>query len=252
MALHIYDGLNWIRHLIESNNFTLRQIYQQLAVSRDTSIIVWEGKGGNELRRRFYPGYKRNRVRPSEDIFRTVDMFRKLLEHAPVWQIAMPGYEGDDVVASLVKIYKASTPEIYIHSTDKDFRQLAQPGVFLDSNPIKACDDKYIRLYKTLVGDPSDSIKGLPGFGEVAFTRLDAKYVLPFFERGQFNGFLPEMAFMEQKHFNKLNECVVDIATYWKITGFFDITLGDMGQHLIKGVLNRAAADEMMRHYLIN
>ena len=252
MALRIYDGLNWIRQLIESNNFTIRQIFYQLAASRDTTIVVWEGKGGNELRRRFYPGYKRNRVRPSEDIFKTVDMFRKLLEHVPVWQVAMPGYEGDDVIASLVNMYRNAEKDITIHSTDKDFRQLIPLGVKVDSNPIKACDDKYIRLYKTLVGDASDSIKGLPGFGDVAFSRLDAKYVQPFFERGQFNGFLPEMAFMEQKHFNKLNECVSDIATYWKITGFFDISLSDMAPHLQRGVLNTSKGEEMMRHYLIN
>lgn len=251
MALHIYDGLNWIRQAIESNNFTLRQLYMQLAYSQETNIIVWEGKGGNERRRKFYAGYKRNRVRPSEDIFRTIDVFRELLTHTSAYQIAVPTYEGDDVVASLVTQYKGQTP-IWIHSTDKDFRQLACEGVHVDSNKMKACEDKYVRLYKTLVGDPSDSIKGLPGFGEVAFGRLDCAYVLPFFERKQFGTFLPEFAFMDQKHFNTLQQNLSEIGTYWHITGFFEIPLPEMALHMQKGTLNSPAADALMRHYLIN
>lgn len=250
-SLHIYDGLNWIRQALESNSYTLRQLFYQLSYSQDKNIIVWEGKGGNNLRRKFYPEYKRNRVRPAEDIFKTIDLFRQLVSHAPVYQIAMDGYEGDDVVAGLAN-YFSDVIKVYIHSTDKDFRQLVPKGITVDSNVVKDVDDRYIRLYKTLVGDPSDNIKGLSGFGEVAFKRLDCKYVLPFFERGDFAGFLPEAAFMEQKHFLKLQQDVHKIATYWKITGFFPLSLEEMVPHLKLGVSNIPEAERLMKHYIIN
>lgn len=251
MALHIYDGLNWVRQALESNSHTLRQLYYQLVASRDTNIIVWEGKGGNNRRRKFYSEYKRNRVRPAEDIFKTIDLFKLLISHAPVYQITQDGYEGDDVVAALVREYAGQT-QIFIHSTDKDFRQLGPLGVVLNSNKMEGCEDKYIRLYKTLVGDPSDNIKGLQGFGKVAFNRLDCKYVLPFFEREEFTGFLPEAAFMEQKHFMTLQGMLPMIATYWKITGFFPLTLAEMGPNLKMGIQNLTEVERLMKHYIIN
>lgn len=252
MALRIYDGLNWFRDSIEAKNMSMAQMYYQIASNKmDTVIVVWEGKGGNDRRRKFYPAYKKNRVRPVEDIFRSVDLFKELLACTGAYQIAVPGYEGDDVVAALVKHLGGKGQQVYIHSTDKDFRQLIPLGCICDSNIIAECDDKYIRLYKTLVGDASDNIKGLQGFGKVAFTRLDAKYVQPFFERGHYDGFLPDVAFIEQKHFNKLVQDRQQIAVYWLITGFFDITMEEIGKHLQLGTADVAKADGIMKRFII-
>lgn len=251
MALHIYDGMNWFRDSIEIKNLSMKTLYYQLLNSKDTNIIVWEGKGGNNRRRKLYPEYKKNRVRPFEDIFRSIDLFRQILAYAPVYQIAYDTYEGDDVIATLAKQYVSSGP-VAVHSTDKDFRQLAPLGVVVDSNPIKECDDQFVRLYKTLVGDPSDNIKGIQGFGPVAFTRLDCKYVLPFFEREQFTEFLPELAFMEHKHFLNLQRDRPTISVYWKITGFFDIPMNELASRLQLGTHSQGHAEDLMKRYLIN
>jgi DNA polymerase-1 len=251
MALHIYDAMNWFREAIEIKNLSMRTLYYQLLSSRDTNILVWEGKGGNNRRRKFYSEYKKNRVRPHVDIFATIDLFKQLLAYAPVYQVAYDGYEGDDVVAALAKEYAGKT-QVAIHSTDKDFRQLSPLGIVVDSNPIKECDDQYVRLYKTLVGDPSDNIKGLQGFGPVAFGRIDHKYVLPFFEREQFTEFLPEMAFMDQKHFLHLQRDRPMISIYWKITGFFDIPFHEIAARMQLGVSSQGHAEDLMKRYLIN
>ena len=101
---------------------------------------------------------------------------------------AYNGLEADDIIASLCENHYNDFDKIRIFSNDKDMAQLIDKEgkielVGLLSNSVTITKDnfadnlysrKYIPfntllLYKSLVGDSSDEIKGIRGFGDAAF-----------------------------------------------------------------------------------
>jgi hypothetical protein len=248
--LYIYDGLNYLRDELEFRGNSLRGLYNAQAnpeLSR-TIIWVWEGKGGNNRRRDVYPGYKGTRPQAPENIFRSVQLFRDLLKCANAFQISVDGYEGDDVVASLCRRYNET--EKFIFSTDKDFRQLYGPKTKGMSNQVEDYDDKYVRLFKTLVGDPSDNIKGIPGFGKVGFSELDLDGLNEVFFGKRWELLPRFLAGIKSKCYDWAITHVEELATMWEITGFFDIEDSVLDANLTVGSYNGQLADSILKRYL--
>ena len=164
--LHIYDANNVFRRVIEtdSSGRPHRQFLAEIQSCEGVPIVVWDGKGSLQKRRDIYPEYKRNREPAAENIYAAMDLMKKILELSKAIQIEVPGYEADDVIAALTIKNEKYLP--WIHSTDRDLTAL--PAYRIDAKPV--CEDRFlVPIYKTLVGDPSDNIPGLPGFGEKAW-----------------------------------------------------------------------------------
>lgn len=155
-------------------------------------IIIFDGKGGSQRRRKLYPKYKDNR-RPTQRfnrgmVSRTVDeehksmliQLKRILDYLnclPVSYMTVDNIEADDVIAYLSKkIFYPLARKIFIMSTDKDFLQLLDDKINIWSPTKKKLYDKpeYIQeefevpldnylLYRTIVGDSSDNIKGING-----------------------------------------------------------------------------------------
>jgi len=155
-------------------------------------IIVFDGKGGSQKRRKIYPDYKNGRktdirlnrnyeelsssqiesVNFKKELIRTVNY----LDTLPVTVMAIDQIEADDTIAYLAKeTFKDSN--VTIMSTDKDFLQLASDKIKIWS-PVKkkifGCKeivDEYgitcnnFVLYRVMEGDVSDNIPGLDGVG---------------------------------------------------------------------------------------
>lgn len=255
MNIVIYDGLNWVRHCLEQTNISLRILFsEQFVHPPNTKIFwVWEGRNGNARRRAMYPDYKKNRVKPHEDIFKTIQLFRDALQYAPVFQVHVDTYEGDDTVATLARML-GDDDKVHIWSTDKDFRALcADPRITCSANPIVEVEDKFVHLYKTLVGDPSDTIPGLPRFGNVAFQHCDKQYLTDNFSRGNFYEFSPDFAFLDAKHYFNLQKHWEQIEVFWKITEFFTIPMNELTQNLTTSVnVNHNLGMELFNKYLIH
>lgn len=144
------------------------------------SIWVFDGPGSLTARREILPSYKtkRDRATPKADgFFDFLDAVRtELLPHTNAIVMRAKGFEADDVIAQLVK----GNPQdrFIIDSTDGDFQALADSDgrVVTTSNGGKKLQGvlgKDIRLFKTLVGDSSDDIPGISGFGPKAWEALD-------------------------------------------------------------------------------
>jgi DNA polymerase-1 len=161
-------------------------------ISPTRVIIVFDGKGGSQKRRKIYPGYKNGRktdirlnrnyeelsssqiesVNFKKELIRTVNY----LDTLPVTVMAIDQIEADDTIAYLAKeTFKDSN--VTIMSTDKDFLQLASDKIKIWS-PVKkkifGCKeivDEYgitcnnFVLYRVMEGDVSDNIPGLDGVG---------------------------------------------------------------------------------------
>ena len=109
---------------------------------------------------------------PQDSFFENLSFFKELLRNAPanVAVAEKQGYEGDDVIYTVCKMFSNSPKPITIMSADKDLTAI--PNTVLPMANQEFCQKKYVRLYKTLVGDPSDNIKGVKGFGKGSWDKL--------------------------------------------------------------------------------
>ena len=169
----------------------LRSIGYTINMVRPTrTIIVFDGKGGSNRRRKIYPQYKMGR-KMSHRLNRTHDFLTReeekkmmifqlnriveYLECLPLTIINMDNIEADDVIGYCAKhLFK---DKVTIMSTDKDFLQLVDERVKVYSPTKKKMydEEKIVEeygisshnflLYKILDGDVSDSIPGVKGVG---------------------------------------------------------------------------------------
>lgn len=158
-------------------------------------IVVFDGKGGSQRRRKIYPQYKANR-KPPVRLNRAYDMTTdeqekqnmkwqlvtliEILECLPVTILALDNVEADDVIAYLSQLVTREDGHSIIYSTDKDFFQLASENVKI-YNPVKkktfseeviledfGIHPKHFHFFRALNGDKSDNIDGVKSVGEAS------------------------------------------------------------------------------------
>lgn len=141
-------------------------------------IVALEGHPAS--RHDAMPSYKANRVIEENDpkfesnkrFFKQVDVVVNLLsKHFPVSVVRHPTSEADDTIANLVsRMSPVSDPVIV--SSDTDFIQLLQKHVYVKLyNPVtkqhvSAPSDYDYLIWKSLRGDKTDNIPGVPGIGD--------------------------------------------------------------------------------------
>jgi len=149
-------------------------------------IVVWD-IGGSKYRKRLFPEYKKKRIeKRDDDDFQTfIDQVQILRDRIfpvlGITQAVKSGVEADDVIYRLAKYYSVKKEKVIILSGDTDLYQLVSKRVSIISPSRKRNDfitnknftritkgldqDQFVS-YKMLVGDPSDGIPGVPGFGD--------------------------------------------------------------------------------------
>lgn len=156
-------------------------------------VIVFDGKGGSQRRRKIYPEYKSNRKPPTR-LNRQYDMTTEqqevenmkyqlvslieMLECLPVTIFTMDNIEADDVIAYASELITSRGGQSIIYSTDKDFLQMVTENVKV-YNPVKkktfdintvvesyGVHPNNFVFYRALMGDKSDNIGGIKGAGE--------------------------------------------------------------------------------------
>ena len=157
---------------------------QQLNFGFDFVYWTFDGFDSRAKRRDIYSEYKntksreKNKQDPTK--YELLNQFKKqdLPEMGGVSIIDIPKVEADDIIRSLIRLLKQSygnDVDIEIASNDADlFDQTAITGVTQPQSklPNYCKTPEEIPLYKTLVGDSGDNIKGLNGFGEKAWAKL--------------------------------------------------------------------------------
>ncbi len=161
-------------------------------------VVVFDGKGGSQRRRKIYPQYKANRkppVRLNRAYDLTTDEQEKenmkwqlvtlieMLECLPLTILALDNVEADDVIAYLSQLVTQEGGKSIIYSTDKDFFQLASENVKV-YNPVKkktfdvdviledyGIHPAHFHFFRALNGDKSDNIDGVKGVGETTLKK---------------------------------------------------------------------------------
>src|SRR5262249_5091361 len=134
----------------------------------DRVIVVFDSPGGT-FRDRIFAEYKAHRDAQPEDLSAQIPLVRELLRAYRIPLVELPGYEADDVIATLVARAPAGA-RIAIVSTDKDLMQLVSDRVtLLDGMRDRRFGPAEVQErfgvppsqmldLRALCGDPSDNI----------------------------------------------------------------------------------------------
>jgi len=181
---YIYRAYFAIRHLSNSQGMATNAIYgftnMLLKVIRelkpDQLAVIFDSKGPT-FRKEIYPDYKANRAAMPEDLVPQIPYIKRIVQAFNLPGIEMPGYEADDIIATLAKKFSAEGMEVTVVTGDKDLMQIVDDHIqLLDTmkdkvyGPAEVAErfggaDKVIEV-QALSGDSSDNIPGVPGIGE--------------------------------------------------------------------------------------
>lgn len=165
-----------------------------LKLFRDTpaiaSAVVFDA-GAKTFRNELYSGYKAHRPPPPDDLRPQFSMAVDAVRTAQVPVLLEPGFEADDIIATLADNSLHEGMEVSVLSGDRDLLQLLRPGLSVlmpqrDGSFKVNTDESFQAEYgfpvnrfvdfKALMGDPSDNIPGVPGIGEKTAAKLVAGY----------------------------------------------------------------------------
>ncbi|MDH4007105.1 MAG: DNA polymerase I, partial [Desulfuromonadales bacterium] len=181
---YIYRAYFAIRHLSNSQGMATNAIYgftnMLLKVIRelkpDQLAVIFDSKGPT-FRKEIYPDYKANRAAMPEDLVPQIPYIKRIVQAFNLPGIEMPGYEADDIIATLAKKFSAEGMDVTVVTGDKDLMQIVDDHIqLLDTmkdkvyGPAEVAErfggaDKVVEV-QALSGDSSDNIPGVPGIGE--------------------------------------------------------------------------------------
>lgn len=146
------------------------------------------------FRKEIYKEYKAQRPETPDNLVAQIEEAHHLLGAFGIKIFELPGYEADDIIASLAEKFKSiSDLKIIILSSDMDILQVVDNEKVVAALLKKGISETVIYSnqkvkeklgiypnqlveYKALVGDPSDNIKGVPGIGRKTAARLLGKF----------------------------------------------------------------------------
>lgn len=194
----IIDGTNLlyrIYHVLRNSNademvnMYMRSVNKYIGMFEPETTYAVSDKRlihGQKNYRRMEQDYKQNRDSSMWQVVHAAeDDIHKVMQQQGIHNMFPGILEADDVIAFLCNQLQGQKT---IVSTDNDMAQLVCENVQLYS-PIKkitidahnfeqhfpVTQNKYL-LYKSILGDASDNIKGLPGHGKVKAKRLAENY----------------------------------------------------------------------------
>ncbi|WP_194163591.1 DNA polymerase I [Mycolicibacterium sp. P1-5] len=139
-----------------------------------------------------YPEYKANRSATPDEFRGQIEIIKEVLVALGITVLAEPGFEADDIIATLATQAEQEAYRVLVVTGDRDSLQLVSPDVTV-LYPRKGVSDltrftpeavveKYGLTptqypdFAALRGDPSDNLPGIPGVGE----KTAAKWIIEY------------------------------------------------------------------------
>jgi len=149
-------------------------------ISPSQFILVEESGNSKGLRQRIFDGYKNKSGDKPKESYEQFNLLKPMvidaLKRVGACVVTQLHIEADDVIAYLVNGLKGN---ITLVTNDGDLSVLLSErvrmwkgGKMIEEHPFGPFDQKYVRLYKALVGDASDTYPGAKGFGDQAFLKM--------------------------------------------------------------------------------
>ena len=162
-------------------------------------VVAWDSKSSTSRRRAIYPEYKAGRVKPGDDFYTQIPLLEELIRNLGWNFVEIDNYEADDIIGTLGRQADETLDssgkceyETYIISSDLDMLQIVDENThmwrilkgFSNIEQINVAEveakygikkSQFLDL-KSLKGDASDNIPGVPGIGEKTAAKLLNEY----------------------------------------------------------------------------
>lgn len=152
-------------------------------------VVAWDSKSSTSKRRAIFKDYKAGRVKPGEDFYTQIPLLKELVLDLGWDFVEIEDYEADDIIGTLSKqADDAGDWETFIISSDLDMLQIVDSNTHMwrilkgfsniEQIDIAEIEAKYgikksqFLDLKSLKGDSSDNIPGVPGIGEKTAAKL--------------------------------------------------------------------------------
>src|SRR5687768_17077354 len=156
---------------------------------RPTAIAVAWDRPEPTFRHAEVPTYKAQREAAPDILRQQIGLVRQVCEALGIAMIEAPGYEADDIIATLATQSRDRGDDVIIVTGDRDAYQLVEDPhvkvlynrrgvsdyVLYDEAGIKertGVTPTMYPQYAALRGDPSDNLPGVPGVGEKTAAKL--------------------------------------------------------------------------------
>ena len=188
---YIFRAYFAIRHLSNSKGEATNAVYgftnMLLTLLRDEQpdlmAVVFDTKAPT-FRKDLYPEYKANRAAMPEDLIPQIPWIKNVVRAFNLPALEMPGYEADDIIATLARRYADEGLDVTVVTGDKDLMQIVGERVQL-LDTMKGRVSRRAEVIERfgvppeqvlevlgLAGDSSDNIPGVPGIGEKTASQL--------------------------------------------------------------------------------
>jgi DNA polymerase I len=149
-------------------------------------FVVWDSRNNN--RKSEDATYKATRKEKPANFYDMMPYIVDILTMREVQQYQVDGYEGDDVIYSIVEMCKEKGYSVTISSADHDMYQMLDDNIDIYDPFINSIVDKnkFIKEYtvkpeqwkfiKSLMTDISDNIVGVKGIGEKSAIKIIKEY----------------------------------------------------------------------------
>lgn len=165
-----------------------RMLLQLLNKYRPEHLAVVFDSEEETERHREYPEYKAHREEMPDEMSAQIPWIFDVVEAMGITMVIQPGYEADDIIATLARSFSAEGIDVKIVTGDKDLFQLLSDRIHI-VRPTKgsALEDEIGPEYLkkrfglepgqivdllALMGDSSDNIPGVQGVGEKTALKL--------------------------------------------------------------------------------
>jgi DNA polymerase-1 len=174
-----------------------------------------------------YPEYKANRSSTPDEFRGQIEITKEVLAALGITVLAEPGFEADDIIATLATQAEQNGYRVLVVTGDRDSLQLVSENVTV-LYPRKGVSDltrftpeavveKYGLTpqqypdFAALRGDPSDNLPGIPGVGE----KTAAKWIL---EYGSLQGLVDNVDSVRGKVGDSLRENLSNVVLNRELT----------------------------------
>ena len=165
-----------------------RTLIQILKRDKPEGIAVCFDLPGPTFRHKMYAQYKATRKDIDPDLITQLGQAKPLTEALGFHCIEKPGFEADDIMATMARKAVKHGWDAVLVTGDKDSLQLVGPGIrvfniskdaWMDPPQVEekfGIPPSAVRDYLAIVGDSSDNVPGLKGVGPVGAVKLIKAY----------------------------------------------------------------------------
>ncbi|MDY0294964.1 MAG: 5'-3' exonuclease H3TH domain-containing protein, partial [Acholeplasmataceae bacterium] len=172
--------------------FAFVGMFEKIVTQDVTDVLVAFDTKEPTKRHIAYEGYKAGRVKMPEELAQQIPLVNEYISLSGVKAYSKAGYEADDIIGTLAKRAAKEGVLVDIYSSDRDLLQLVDDKITVNllkkgmTEVAKFTPASLLETYgltheqmidlKSLMGDPSDNIPGVPGVGEKTAVKLLQEY----------------------------------------------------------------------------